>query len=138
MQAMAATVRSHAGRFVRFGGIGAANAFVDWGLFLACIEILGWHPIAANVTSYLIAVANSYVLNRAITFRAHRGNRGFFEGLLRFMGVGLVGLAISTLTVTLFLYVSPPAVAKALSILVTMLWNYSASWLLVFKQRDAG
>ena len=110
---MSVTVRDHAGRFMRFGGIGAANAFVDLGLFLAFVEYLAWHPIPANITSYLIAVANSYVLNRAITFRHHRGDRGFFDGLLRFMGVGLVGLAISTITVTLFLYVLPPALASS-------------------------
>ena len=132
------TVRAHAGRFLQFGSIGAANAVLDFGLFLGFVQYLGWHPVPANVTSYMIAVANSYVLNRAITFRAHSKTRGFFDGFLRFLAVGLIGLAISTATLFLFLYILPPAVAKLASILVTMLWNYAASWLLVFKQRQSG
>lgn len=130
-----AVARAHARRFIRFGGIGAANSLVDLGLFLVLVELLDWFPILANVTSYLVAVANSYVLNRLITFRDDKSAHGFFAGLLRFMGVGLIGLAISTISLGIFLYFLSPVPAKLLSILVTLFWNYSASWLFVFKDR---
>ena len=107
-------------------------------MFLLLVELFGWLPLLANVTSYLVAVANSYVLNRMITFRDDKTAHGFLAGLLRFMGVGLIGLLISTVSLGIFLYFLSPVPAKLLSIATTLLWNYSASWIFVFRGSKTG
>jgi putative flippase GtrA len=58
-------------QLVMFGMIGVLNTLVDFGMF-ALLTWLSLHYAVAQTLAYLAGMANSYLLNNAITFRSQR------------------------------------------------------------------
>jgi len=58
-------------QLLMFGTIGVLNTLVDFGMF-ALLTWLSLHYVAAQGVAYLAGMANSYLLNNAITFRDQR------------------------------------------------------------------
>jgi putative flippase GtrA len=56
--------------FLRFAVAGAIGFGVDAGLLLAFTSLLGWPALAARLASFAIAVACTWAINRAWTFRS--------------------------------------------------------------------
>ncbi len=54
--------------------------------------------IAANVTSWIVAVSGSYIMNSSITFAAESGRRLRWRHYLAFLAAGIVGLIANTAT----------------------------------------
>ena len=55
--------------FLRFAVAGAIGFGVDAGLLLAFTSLLGWPALLARLASFAIAVACTWAINRAWTFR---------------------------------------------------------------------
>ena len=77
--------------FIKFALVGLLNTGVDVALFSLMIW-LGVSYLAAQVVSYSCAAANSYLLNKAWTFRSCGLSYG---EMMRFVVVNLVSLGIS-------------------------------------------
>ena len=54
--------------------------------------------IAANMTSWIVAVSGSYILNSSITFAAESGRKLRWRHYLAFLVAGIVGLIANTAT----------------------------------------
>lgn len=54
--------------FIRFGIVGVINTLIDFLLFFTLHNFFDWHIIPANITSFTIAVSNSYLLNKYWSF----------------------------------------------------------------------
>jgi len=65
-----------------------------------CSGLLGWGPVASNVTSVAIGSIPSYVLNRYWVW-GKRGRNHFWKEVAPFWGMAFLGLLLSTLTVSL-------------------------------------
>lgn len=117
-------------RMVRFGAVGVVNTAIDFSVFAALFYLLHWPLLAANAAGFGLAVANSYAMNKAWTFRdtapATLG-RG-----ARFFAVALAGLAIGSAVIAAAAQIVPAFVAKACAIGATFAWNYWASARFVF------
>lgn len=58
------------GQAVRFGLVGVANTGVGLGIIYACLFLLGWSDLAANLMGYTAGLLQSFLLNRRWTFRS--------------------------------------------------------------------
>ena len=94
--------------------------------------------IAANITSWVVAVSGSYIMNSSITFAAESGRKLRWRHYVKFIVVGIVGLIANTaaLVFAAQILLLPVYVAKALAILASFVVNFSLSHFVVFRVRD--
>jgi putative flippase GtrA len=143
-----------------FAVIGLLNTAVDYGVFLgaraaymqapAALAFFAWLAgvchcgapetvllIAANVTSWLVAVSGSYVLNSTITFAAESGRRLRWRDYAVFVVSGIAGLLANTATLIVAAQVLllPVWLAKALAVLASFVVNFTLSHFVVFRPR---
>jgi putative flippase GtrA len=135
-------------QFGKFFAVGTLNTAIDFGT----LNLLSWltgiyggvrlAPI--NVAGVLLALTNSYLLNKHWTFKASARPR---RDVGRFVLVSLIGVGLNTaLVVALTHTVTRPAgltpqlwenVAKALATGGTLLWDFLGYKFLVFRAPPA-
>ena len=73
-----AALRSRANweQLVKFCVVGAIGYVVNLVVYVLLLKGAGFHYMPAAIGSFLVAVANNYMLNRIWTFRATRGHVG--------------------------------------------------------------
>ncbi len=145
---------------ISFGLIGVVNTAVDYGVFLlaratyahlpAALAVFGWLSaacrcgtpetillIAANMTSWLVAVTGSYIMNSSITFAAESGRQLRWRDYLTFVVSGIAGLLANTATLVFAaqILLLPVWMAKAVAILASFIVNFSLSHFVVFRVR---
>ena len=115
-----------------FGAIGVLNTVLDFVVFWA---LLGLMPaLLANVISFSVGAANSFVLNSVITFHDRKAESApSSRRVLRFASVTLGCLALSSGIIFILLYVLPALYAKAVSLIATFAAGYLFNDRLVFK-----
>jgi putative flippase GtrA len=143
-----------------FAVIGVLNTAVDYGVFLAARAAYMHMPaamlafawlagicrcgepdtlllIGANVTSWVVAVSGSYLLNSTITFAAESGRKLRWRDYLAFVVSGIVGLVANTATLigAAQLLLLPVWLAKALAVLASFVVNFTFSHFVVFRPR---
>jgi putative flippase GtrA len=146
-----------------FAIIGLLNTAVDYGVFLAARAAYMHMPvalaiftslasmchcgapetillIAANATSWIVAVSGSYVLNSTITFAAESGRQLRWRDYFVFIASGVAGLIANTATLIVAAQVLllPVWFAKALAVLASFVVNFALSHFVVFRVRDEG
>jgi putative flippase GtrA len=120
-------------QLVRFAVVGGAGFVINLAVYTLCVHSLGIDYHAAAVISWLVAVANNFVLNRHWTFDAGEG-RAHFQAM-RFLIVSLVALAVSQLLLTAFVEgagISKVA-AQALAVAASMPLNFLGNKLWSFR-----
>ncbi|SIT03913.1 GtrA family protein [Alicyclobacillus vulcanalis] len=122
-----------------FGAVGVMNTAVDALAFFALAAWLHVPSAAAQVVSYACGMANSFVWNRGLTFRA-----GAFRWseLARFVAVGGLSMVLSAAGMWALARADWPLVAaKALVTLGTLCLNFVGSkwwvWRHATGQADA-
>ena len=130
-------------QIAKFGLVGVLNTAIDFGI-LNYLSILtgitgGGKIIPLNITSFSVAVLNSYWWNKSWVFEG-RKNANF----IAFLVVSTIGVMINTGTVFLLsTYVSIPAglsenlwlnLAKILATFLSLAWNFLGYRLIVFKK----
>ncbi len=146
---------------ISFALVGVVNTVIDYSVFLlaraayahmpAALALFGWFStvcrcgepetvllIAANVSSWLVAVTGSYVMNSSITFAAESGRQLRWWAYVTFVVSGIAGLIANTATLVFAAQVLllPIWVAKAVAILASFIVNFSLSHFVVFRARD--
>jgi putative flippase GtrA/SAM-dependent methyltransferase len=143
---------------ISFGLIGVVNTAVDYGVFLIAraayahlppaLALSGWASdacgcgspesillIGANITSWLIAVTGSYIMNSSFTFAAESGRQLRWRVYFTFVLSGIAGLIANTaaLVFAAQILLLPIWVAKAVAILASFIANFSLSHFVVFR-----
>ena len=146
---------------ISFALIGVINTAVDYGVFLLARAAYQNSPLAlalfgaladgcrcgrtatvllvcANITSWIVAVSGSYVLNSWITFAAESGRRLHWRGYAIFVVSGIAGLVANTATLLIAAQVLllPVWLAKGLAVLVSFIVNFALSHFVVFRARN--
>jgi len=80
--------------------VGACNTVVDYGLFMLFFSLFNWDKNIAQIVSTMLAMANSYVINRYWTF--HKTGHVKAREIGRFVIVNLLSLATTLLCLNLF------------------------------------
>lgn len=85
-------------RPVRYAMVSVVAVAVSQAVLLTTSGVLGWRPVAANVTAVSIGAIPSYLLNRAWVW-GKRGPSHLWREVVPFWALALLGLAFSTLLV---------------------------------------
>ncbi|MGE0748855.1 MAG: GtrA family protein, partial [Rhodospirillales bacterium] len=67
------SLATHGPSFVRFATVGLVNLAIDMAIFSALHFGLGVALIPANTVAFVVAVTNSFFMNRQWTFADRRG-----------------------------------------------------------------
>ena len=138
-----ATVRLRAGRalkarhnwvqLAKFCTVGASGYVVNLAVYTALLHWAGLHYLAAAACSFIVAVTNTYMLNRLWTFRGQRGHFAY-QGP-RFLVVSLVafGANLSILRVLVALGLDKIEAQAVAIVLVTPL-NFVGNKLWSFRR----
>jgi putative flippase GtrA len=115
----------------------ALSAFTSLAAICRCGAPETMLLIAANVTSWLVAVSGSYVLNSTITFAAESGRTLRWRDYAVFVVTSIAGLIANTATLVAAaqLLLMPVWLAKALAVLASFVVNFALSHLVVFRPR---
>ena len=145
---MISSARIH--ELLRFAAVGAINTALDLLVLNALLLMSPQEEHTASFSmfkaiSFLVAVINSYVMNRYWTF-AGTTTRNTRVEFGQFLGVSLVGLAVNNVVATLvFRHAFVPSRLSAMRATIAALagsaaaltWNYIGYKLFVFKRRGS-
>ncbi|MGH7247986.1 MAG: GtrA family protein, partial [Pseudomonadota bacterium] len=145
---------------ISFAMVGIVNTLVDYSVFLLaraalsrsltavalfsalaqscrCASSTILLLIAANMTSWIVAVTGSYMLNSSITFAAESGRQLRWRSYFTFLASGIAGWLANTATLVFAaqMLLLPIWLAKAAAILASFVVNFSLSHFVVFRVR---
>jgi putative flippase GtrA len=122
---------------VLYGIASAAALSVDWGLLLV-LTGAGVNYLLAAATSFLAGMVVTYTASVRVVFkhRAVADKRREFAG---FLGVGLLGLALTQLLMALWVerVGLSPAIAKAPTAVLVFIFNFTVRRALLFRAPSA-
>ncbi|AIQ21958.1 hypothetical protein H70737_03260 [Paenibacillus sp. FSL H7-0737] len=123
-------------QFLKFNAVGLVNTLIDFVIF-TLLNSLGMVYALAQVISYSAGTANSFILNKKVTFKDRdRGNKEGFDKtqLLKFIVLNLVVLGISLLLMHLLTdkLGIQVLISKVLVTFVTVIINFFGSRKWVF------
>jgi dolichol-phosphate mannosyltransferase len=122
-------------RFLSFVLVGTTGLGVHLVALKLALSGFGLAFPAAQTAATIIAMTGNFVLNNQLTYRDKRlSGLGFVKGLLGFYAVSAVG-ALSNVGMASWLYAHEPVwwLAGAAGALMSAVWNYSMSTLLVWR-----
>ncbi len=119
-------------KFLKFGVVGCSGVIVDFGITYLCKEKLKIQKYISNAIGFSFAATSNYFLNRIWTFESKNPEITF--EYLRFFGISLIGLGISTLFLWILVskFKKNFYISKAFVIVVVMVWNFFANLLYTF------
>ena len=127
-------------QFVKFGLVGVTNTTIDYTLYLALTRSLSFfqeHFLLANLISFVVAVTNSYFINKYWTFRDQ--GRWEYIQFSKFVLINAVALVIVELA--LFILVTHAGMydlfAKAVAVVIAMFWNFFMNKHWAFRSKKA-
>jgi putative flippase GtrA len=100
-------------RFLRFAMVGVSGTVVDFSIFNLLSVAAGFPVIISSIGSFLIAVGNNFILNRAWTYPESK-EMDLSGQLVKFSIVSVLGLLIRT---PLFALIEKPVISLSSSIL---------------------
>ncbi|MDH6429119.1 GtrA family protein [Paenibacillus sp. FSL R7-0048] len=123
-------------QFLKFNAVGLLNTLIDFVIF-TLLNSLGMVYALAQVISYSAGTANSFILNKKVTFRdRNRGNKEGFDRvqLVKFIVLNLVVLGISLLLMHLLTdkLGIQVLISKVLVTFITVIINFFGSRKWVF------
>ena len=122
-------------QLVKFCVVGASGYVVNLVVYTLLLEGAGLHYVPAAVGSFLVAVANNYLWNRAWTFRRQRGHL-VFQGM-RFFVVSALALGANLVVLHLLVQAGlGEVVAQAIAIVLVTPVNFVGNKLWSFRHRS--
>ena len=121
-------------QLVKFCLVGATGYAVNLVVYTVLLELAGFHYLPAAIGSFLVAVTNNYLLNRAWTFRHQRGHV-VLQGA-RFLLVSTLALGANLLVLHLLVQAGlGEVVAQAIAIVLVTPVNFVGNKLWSFRLR---
>jgi putative flippase GtrA len=126
MNLMFQTIFQRFARPIRFGLVGVSGVAVNTAILWGLVWGAGLPVLLGSVLATETAILSNFLLNDRWTFRAAVRQGSFVRRLLRFNGVALGGMAITTavlsaLTIYGHLHL---LLANLLAVGAAMVWNY--------------
>ena len=120
-------------KFIKFTIVGLIGLIIDFSVTFLLKEVIKINKFIANGFGFIIAATANYFLNRVWTFQSQ--NQHIIKEYSDFIIVSLIGLLINTFILWLILkkFKLNFYVAKAIAIIVTTLWNFTANLLITFN-----
>jgi putative flippase GtrA len=122
-------------QFIKYCFSGGIAALVDLGIFFLLNEFLSVHYIYSLTISFTIAAAINYTLQRKITFKSSYSKK--HKQFAIFVAIQIIGLVFNGIVTTAqveFLG-AWPTLARFISILIVLLWTYTANKKITFNMK---
>ena len=121
-------------QLVKFCLVGAMGYVVNLAVYTVLLEVAGFHYLPAAIGSFLVAVTNNYLWNRAWTFRHQRGHV-VLQGA-RFLLVSTLALGANLIVLHLLVRAGlGEVVAQAIAIVLVTPVNFVGNKLWSFRHR---
>ena len=121
-------------QLVKFCLVGAMGYVVNLAVYTVLLEVAGFHYLPAAIGSFLVAVTNNYLWNRAWTFRHQRGHV-VLQGA-RFLLVSTLALGANLVVLELLVRAGlGEVIAQAIAIVVVTPVNFVGNKLWSFRHR---
>jgi putative flippase GtrA len=124
-------------QFLRFALVGAAGFVVNEAALWVALHLLHLGKDAGWFFAFLPAVTFTWWGNRSFTFRAHasRGARAMLSEWARFVATNSFGAVVNLAVYELLVHftAADPLLALACGVLAGMVFNYTLSKRLVFR-----
>ncbi len=130
---MIEVIKSHYKSISKFSVVGVVNTIIDFAVFSFLFYTFEIPFIIAHICAFCVAIINSFYFNAIWTFRNLKREQLMLQ-VTQFFIVGLVGLGFSTITLYFAAFFMPAILAKCVAMGVSLVWNYVASWVFVFKK----
>jgi dolichol-phosphate mannosyltransferase len=116
-------------RPLRFGLVGLSGVVINTAILWALVQAMRLPVLFASVLATEVAILSNFMLNDCWTFRAATRLHSFVQRLLRFNGVALGGMAISTVTLAILTTYANLhlLLANLLAVGAAMIWNYGVN-----------
>lgn len=125
-------------RMGRFSVVGALNTGIDFAVFLVLVKFFQFPLFPSNIIAFSVALTTSYVFNRIWTFHDNKLNQVRYH-LAKFVFFCSMGAIITTSALWIFVQVGfVVLLAKLISVLLGMMWNYVTMRRFVFAAPRAG
>ncbi|HJV78914.1 MAG TPA: GtrA family protein [Paludibacter sp.] len=123
-------------RFIKYGLVGVLGLVVDMGVFYLMNKKLGINYVVSNITSSSLAVIHNFILNSYFTFNVTDKK---LKRFLSFYAIALIGMAISTGLLALFIDVLKldSMISKLISIIIVALIQYFFNKELTFRTKKS-
>ncbi len=120
-------------RFLKFLVVGAVGTAIDFVLFYFLFFSIGFSLVVSNLLSYGTGLTSSFFWNKYWTFadRPLSSNKKLILSLL----YGYLGLFINTAIVWLLGHVIHVMLAKAVAVIVVVIYNYFTNKIWVFNNK---
>ncbi|MFH1457273.1 MAG: GtrA family protein [Patescibacteria group bacterium] len=123
-------------QFFKFCVVGTIGAIIDIGGLYILVEFVHIYYLLAAVISFIVAVTNSYFLNKYWTFQNKSNNHA--KQFIGFLLVSIAGLIINL--AVMYALVERMAIwyllSKAIASIVVLFWNFFMNKYVTFKQYD--
>lgn len=126
-------------QFIKFCFVGTISTLIDVGTYTLLTRALPFfreYYLIANVISFIVALINSYTLNRKFTFRNKHKKVGV--QFTKYITVYTIGLGLSTLILYIFVDIIGlyDLLAKVLTVGIVLFWNFVGSKFLIFDRDE--
>ncbi|CUH96766.1 putative membrane protein [Propionispora sp. 2/2-37] len=122
-------------QFLRYFCVGGISALVDWSLFYVLHLKIGYHYIAAAVSSFLLSVIVNFFLGREFVFKNQCKFNTMIEAL-SIIAMNTTGLLLNLLIVSLAIELVHvyPMTAKIGATGLVFIWNFSMRKWWLYRQ----
>lgn len=120
-------------QFLKYCVVGGLNTFIDIGALYLFVEYLKIDVITASILSFIIAVTNSFLMNKSWTFKNKSTN--YRKQFIKFLIVSVIGLGLNT--IFMFTLVNVLKIwyilSKVITSFVVLTWNFLVNRLWTFR-----
>lgn len=123
-------------KLIKFMLVGIGGTSFDFGITYLLKEKVKINKYIANSMGYLAAATSNYIFTRIWAFA--NTNPNILSQYLIFVAISLIGLGLMSLFIWIFheKFKMNFYVAKVMSLLIVMVWTFSAHYTITFSSVD--
>jgi len=116
--------------------VGALGTFIDITSLYVFVEYFSTGVITGSIISFLLAVISNFILNKIWTFE--NKSKNYRKLFIKFLIVSVVGLTLTIISMEILVFVLNIwyILAKAMTSLIVLSWNFLANQFWTFKLKD--
>lgn len=124
--------------FIKFCCVGSINTVIDFAVFFTLHSIFEWGVVQSNITSFSLAIANSYLMNKFWSFSHVERTKISYKEFFLFCAVSCFALAIGTAILVIGLAYIKILYLKIIATGVTLIINFLMYRFVVFGPKQYG
>ena len=125
-------------KFIRFGFVGGLGTLTNLFIFFLFVDVLKFPDLIIQISGFVIAVTQNFILNSAFTFKDESVERAnILFRYIKFVLTSITGLIINLIVYNILNFIFKPdikVICQAFGILAGMSVNFLGSKFFVFRK----